>query len=632
MGALYAPRPPLERSKSGSLDYPDNYDRAMSYWRDALLRQGAEEMQACGDLQRATDYIKYLDGQYWDPDRPEFRSKYSDNTLMDQRLEAIAALSDIRPTIDISCAVEEYQAQSEIVLNVLRSVWQTQRIQSKQLREWIDHALFGTGFLKLVGCEPGEMQFSAHALGMVIPIQMEQNQLQTAEAVVYRAYKSLSYFLRKFGRDKCQDLERYSVNVMAAIQGDKYTRPNNIPEYQWSSLSPAMKRRMHLSRNTATGQGAPNSMAQPFPVIELQEIYHADNSYNDYGHPVLVKDPDKSVRDHNYHYIVPSGSPMFPRKRLTVFGGDRVLYDGPSPFWDGQYPFAMLQLNPTVWGPGGVSKYRDILPLVKTQNRLVAGVEECSIDAVNRNVITRKGAIDPLSWDRFDPSRPKQKIMLNGTANPGSDFKYMDAKQLPQYTLEAIKYLDGRINRRTGALDIQGLSRKKQQPSGEVMQTLQDAMSGPYRLECEQLESAMCEAGQLGVSRIFQFYTLDQRLRMLGPDGQTWQDYDYVAANMVPAHSPKEDHWRAFAFLIAPGTLHGAQKYQKSVIALNLRKVRDISRKSLFRILDVGLNADQEMAELKKEAAEMPPPPPKGQGRQQRMTRQERQGSGAPPV
>src|SRR5580704_7717980 len=140
MGALYAPRAPIERPKSGSYDYPDDYSK-MVYWRDAVLRQGAEELQACNDLQRANDYNGYLNGAYWDADRPEFRSKYSDNVLMDQRLEAIAALSDIRPTIDISCSVEEYKAQAEIVLNVFRSVWQTQRIQSHQLRDWIDHAL-----------------------------------------------------------------------------------------------------------------------------------------------------------------------------------------------------------------------------------------------------------------------------------------------------------------------------------------------------------------------------------------------------------------------------------------------------------------------------------------------------------
>lgn len=627
MGALYAPRAPLTRPKSGTLDFEDNYQKNMSYWRDAVLRQGAEELQACSDLQKANDYIQYLDGKFWGDQRPEWRSQYADNITMDQRLEAIAALTDMKPTVDVSCAVEDYEHQAKIGLNVIKSVWQTQRLQSRQIRDLIDHGLFGTGFLKCVACEPGEMQISAHALGNVIPVQMEGNNLQSAEAVIYRAYKSLSYFNRKWGRDKTAGLERYSVNLMQALQTDKYARPNNIPEYQWSTLSPAMKRRMHLSRNTNVNQGFPNSMVQPFPVIELQEIYHADQSYNDFGHPVLVKDPDRKVEDHNYHYIVPPGAMMFPHKRLTIFGGDLVMYDGPSPFWDGLYPFIMLMLNPTVWSPGGVAKYRDILPLVKTQNRIMAGVEETVMDAVNRNVITRKGAIDPISWDRFDPSRPKQKVMLNGTANPATDFRYMEAKQLPGYVESTVKFLESRINRRTGALDVSGMSRKKQVPSGEVLTDLQDAMSGPYRLECDQVETAMCELGQLAISRIFQFYTIDQRLKILGPDGQSWEDYDYVAENMVPASAPKEDHWRLFSFNIAPGTLHGKSQFQKKQVAIALRRAHDISLHSLYRLLDAGLNADEEISMIAKESKELPQPAPKASGRTPRPSRSQRNGS-----
>jgi hypothetical protein len=623
---MFAPRPPIERPRTGTLDYTDGYKNQILIWRQSILNQGAEEMRACGDLQRVNDYIKYLDGMPWDPSRPEWRSSYHDNVAMDQRIEAIAALTDIKPTINVSCAVDDYKHQADIVMSVMKSVWQRQRLQATKLRDLIDHSLFGTGFLKVAATEPGQMQFSAKALGNIIPIQMEGNDLQSAVAVVDRCYKSLMYFHKKFTRDKCIGLERYSVNLMDSIQGEKYMRPNNIPEYQWNPLSPAMKRRMHLSRSQQPNQGYPGSIVNPYPIIELQEIYHEDISYNDYGHPVLVKDPNRPVADHNYHYIVPAGGMMFPRKRLTIFGGDNVMYDGPSPYWDGMYPYIMLQLNPTVWAPGGVAKYRDILPLIKSMDKVGAGVEESCIDAVNRNVITRKGAIDPISWERFDVTRPKQKVMLNGTANPATDFRYMEAKQLPSYVEMWLKFLEGRVNRRTGALDITGLSRKKQQPSGEVMQGLQDAMSGPYRLECAQIEGAMIEASLLCTSRVFQFYNKDQRLKILGADGETWEDYDYVAQNMVPASAPKEDHWRLFPILVAPGTLHGGSQQQKKVVALNLRKGHDISLKSTYKILDIGLNADEEIAEIKKEAAELPQPPPK-KGRTERMTRGQRNGS-----
>ena len=620
-----APRPPIERPKSGTLDFPDQYQRRMNIWRLDLMRQGAAEMNACRDLQQVNNYIRYLDGFWWDEARPEWRSSFYDNYLAEQRIETIAALSDIRPTVQISSSLDEYKQQAEICHKVIRAEW-TRKHLDLRLCDWIDHALFGTGYWKILGYSPGVMDISAHALGTVIPIQMDGNDLQTSEHVIFRAYKSLSYWIKRFGREKSEGLERYSQGLQASMAGDKYARPDDIPEYQWSSLSPAMKRRMSIARGgTRVQSGMYASLSEPFPIIELQEIYSDDLSFNDAPHPVLVKHPDLSVEEHNYHYIVPPGQRLFPRKRLCVFAGERVMYDGPNPFWDGLYPFVQLILNPTVWSPGGISKYRDLIPLIKSINRLGAGVDETVMDAVNRTVVSRKGAVENLFWDRFDPSKPKQKILLNGVANPALDFKYMDAKQLPSYVEMWLRHLDNRTKTKSGALDISGLSRKKQVPSGDAVENMRDSLSGPLRLEGRRLEQALTEAGLMAVSRIFQFYTLDQRLRILGEDGQTYEDYDYMAQSMVPAAGPREDHWKNFAIDIAPGSMHGAPEYQKKVIALRLRQGRDLSLKGLYKALNAGFNADEEIAELKKEANELPQAPPRG--RTARMTRSSRNGN-----
>ena len=618
--ATAPPRPAIERPKSGTMDFPDAYDRKMKTWREDTMRQAAAEMNACRDLQRVGEYIRYLDGEWW-RDRPDWRSHYYDNYLADQRVESIAALTDINPVMDISCSVTEYEQQAKICHNVMRHIWVMQSMDLA-LADLIDHALFGAGFWKILAYTPGVMDVSAHAMGTVVPIQMRGNKLQSSARVLFRSYESLNYFHLRFGRDKARGLERYGVGLAASTMGDRYARPDDIPEYQWNSLSPAMRRRMWLSRG-GPQRGLYGSNIEPFPVIELQEIYDDDISYNDFGHPVLVKHPDLSVEEHNFHYIVNPGQRMFPRKRLVVFGGDKVMYDGPNPFWDGQYPFVQLQLNPCVWSPGGISKYRDLIPLVKSLNRLGAGVDETVMDAVNRTVVSRKGAVEPLMWDRFDPSRPKQKVLLNGTANPATDFRYMDAKQLPNYVEMWLRHMDSRIKTRGGQLDIDGLSRKRQVPGSDAVENMRDAMSGPFRLEGRRIETAMKEAAIMSVSRIFQFFTLSQRLRLLGEDGQTWQDYDYNAQSMIPSHMPKEDHWKLFSINVAQGSMHGSPEHQKKLLATRLRLSRDISLKSYYKMLNIGLNPEEEMEYLKAEQAELMPLPA---GRAPRLSRGQRTG------
>ena len=627
----FAPRAPVERQKSGTLDYTDQYPRKMLDWRDALKAQGAAELQACRDLQNIELLISLLDGVgWWAQGRPDWRSSFFDNVIAEVRVESLANLSDIKPAMDISCKIPEYQKQADNAHNIIRHQY-INDAQDLRVVDWIDHALFGTGYIKIVGFTPGVIRTSAHALGKIIPVQMKGNDFQSAQAVIEHDYESLMYFAQTFGWDKAQNLHRYAVSLAAALNSEQYIRPDNIPEYQWNSLSPTMKRRMYLARVVNKPQrGTYQSFANPYPVIERMEIYHNDISINDYGHPVLIKHPELSVEDHNYHYIVQPKGPLFPRKRLTVFGGDDIMYDGPNVFWDGKYPYIQLQLNPCVWAPGGISKYRDIVPLARSANRIGVGVDETVVDAVNRTVVTRKGAIDPTSWDRFDPSRPKQKVMLNGTANPTADFKYMEAKVLPPYVEMWLRFLDNAIKRRAGIIDVGGMQRKRQVPGSDTVQAMQDALSGPYRIESRYVEDGIRQAAVLEVSRVFQFYTLDQRLRILGADGATWEDFSYISNNMVPAFAPKEDWWQQFSVNVAQGSMHGAAKYRKQVIVLNLLKANKVSLKSAYDILDVGLNAEEELQQIKREMTILPPPAPahaqRGAGRQERTTRAERTG------
>ena len=282
----------------------------------------------------------------------------------------------------------------------VRHLWWRHNLDM-ELVTLVDHALFGTGFLKQVA-SPNNFLFSSHGPDTVIPVQCN-GKLQDSSAVCYRTYKSLAYFQNSFGPEKCIGLERQSMKLAQTLGTDRYTRPDGIPEYSWNSLSPRFKRRVSM-RNAPIQQQA--GSYTPFPIIELMEIYYDDWSINEFDHPVWVHHPDLTADEHNYHYIVPPGCRLYPRKRLMVFAGDRIMYDGPSPFWHGLYPFTMLQLNPCVWSPGGISKYHDQIPLVRSINRVGAGIDESVMRALNGTWVAKRGAIPEKVWDAFMPGKP----------------------------------------------------------------------------------------------------------------------------------------------------------------------------------------------------------------------------------
>jgi hypothetical protein len=620
-----SPRPNMPRYRSGSLEQSRlEHERQLCKWRDQILTQGASELENYRDFQDAERLIDYISGNVWDANRPAYRSKFYDNQIADQRREALAALSDIRPTLDIGCKVPAYKHDGEIANGYVRHLWDSEDLDLKLVR-WLDHALFGTGFMKHTAYAPGCFNFMACGLDHAFPILMEEDDVQSAAAFVYRAYKSLSYFIDAFGAEKCKGLEHESVAISRNLgsQQGQYTRPNSIPEYSWSAMSPAMKRRMAM-RNGPTRQAA--GTHTPFPILELIEIYSDDWTLNEFGKDVIVQHPDLPLEDHNYHYIVEPGRRLFPRKRLTVFAGDRVMYDGPSPFWHGQYPFTMLQLNPCVWSPGGISKYRDLIPLARSLSRIGAGVDECVVRALNGTFLTKRGAIPEAVWDAFQPGKPGQKIILNPIANPMTDFREMTSPALPPQVDMWMRFLVDSIKRRSGSVDIQGLSKKKQAPGGDTIAQMQEAQSGPFRLEGRYTEAALKRCGAQMISNIFQYTSCENRMEVLGGEGMSQQDFDWYSDSMVPAAAPREDHWKKFPMNIKQGSMHGNAKFITKQTALLLSREGKLSMEGLYEVLEFPLNVEIEKNRLAQEHQQgIGVAPPKG--RTARTSRGQRNGS-----
>ena len=173
-------------------------------------------------------------------------------------------------------------------------------------------------------------------------------------------------------------------------------------------------------------------------------------------------------------------------------------------------------------------------------------------------------------------------------------------------------------------MDVASLTGKRQVPGGDSIEQMRDSMQAQFRLEARYIEPFLRDAGIQAVSHVFQFFNAAQRLRLLGADGLTFQDFDYDPGTMIPYSQPREDHWRAFSFEIAQGSLHGASNDRNKQVAIALFRMGAISRKHLLRTLDVG-PLDQINAEIAEERATGMEAMPVG--RTPRMTRGQRTGS-----
>jgi len=618
MAIFQIPRGPVVTDRGTAPDTPDSYKNNLLRWRDAAREEAISTLNLNPEYANIHTYIDFLEGKQWNERRPRYRSGFFDNRLSEARFDRLALLTDIRPTIDVRCSVAEYTEQADVARMVVQHEWQRQKMDLS-LVSVVDHAMFGTGYWK-IGCNmPGSMTVTACGMDCVLPIQEGQD-LQDSSAVLYRTYKPLQYFRNIWG-DRANGLEKYATSAWVD-NSNQYVRPGHIQESTWNSLSPAM--RYHLGLRTMRRMPTAQHV---FPVVNLEEYWIDDPTINESSSTVLVKDPYLSQDQHNYWYEVAPRQRLFPRKRLVVFAGDEVMYDGPSPYWHGLFPFAKLVLNPIVWGPGGLSKYRDQIPLNKAINEISAATLDVCKKAVNPQVISKEGAVRDAAWQKFFPDMPGGKLKLTSVGQPNQDVVFMNPPILPAYVFLMLQqYLIPTFDRRTGRVDINALARKNQVPGGETIEQMRDSMQTAFRLESRLIERFICDAGTIAVSNVFQFYTMARRMAMLGVDGLTWSDFDYNPKTMVPATSPKEDHWRMFSMQVAPGSLHSANKDRDKQLAVSLFRLSGVSRKEMLRKLDFG-NIDQIEGEIAQERGEGMEPDATGKGRVPRLTRSARTGN-----
>lgn len=586
----------MEPEFSEDKTYRTSYEQKMLSWKEAAFEEAVRVQRMNHEYDRVPEYIQCLEGVFWDRRRPRYLSNFVDNRLAHARYSTLSLLTDIRPTIDVTSTVDAFKQQAMIAQGVIQSEW-VRRDLDLSLAAVIDGSmLFGNAFWKMTANTPGEMNFYPCGPDVVMPINPGYK-LQDSAAILFRTYKPLSYFQRIWPT-RCYNLERESTS-MPQHEGTSVEKPPHISTYTWNVLSPQMRYRLGIKGSKIQG---PNQKSGP--VIELQEYWLEDSSINTSRETVVVKDPYLGMDEHNYHYSVPPMGRLFPRKRLIVYAGNRLMYDGPSPYWHGLFPFSMLRLNPVMWSFWGLSKYRDQLPLNKAINEIGAGTMDACKRALNPQMIIQDNVINKTDVEQFFPNMPGGKLRVTNQGTAAAAIRYMDPPVLPAYVFGFLaQYLLPESDRMAGIMDTAKLMGKGQVPGGETVEQLRDNANPAIRLEGRYIEEFLKETGRVAISNIFQFYTKHQRLKILGGDGLTWEDFDYNPESMmVPDGEEREHHWRKFSMEVSPGSFISSKNQEKQ-IAIKLFQIGGISRREMLRKLDIG-NIDEIEQEVLKERME----------------------------
>lgn len=568
----------------------------------------------------ARKYIDAIEGRFWNnKKRARYKSGFIDNRLNNSRQADLALLTDTKPTIDIASKIPAYSDAAQIVQKVIQAEWLKNNMAGGLALVGDIAEIQGTGFWKIGAALPGIMQVLPCGPESVMPIQ-PQFDIQQSTGVLYETWKSLTYFRNKFPYSYASIENEVNWMDQGSAGDGRFNRPSEVPEYVWNGLAPQIKRVVGVKTGISTG----GMDLSPFRSLRMQEFWMDDQSINESRRPVLMKHPHLTLEQHNWWYWVKPGERLYPRKRLIVFAGRKCVYDGPSPFWHGLFPFACLRLNPVPHSFWGLSKYRDLLPVNQALNEIGAGIMDMIARALNPVAITKASAVAANTWNDFYPDLPGAKLFMLPNGNPTSDLRYMDPPNIPAWVVQFHQYLAGEFDRLSGTLDTLGIAKKKQVPGGDTIEQMKDSLGSIMRLKERYLETFLSQAGIQAVSNVFQYYTLPIRLRMLGADGVSMEDAEINAPNLVPDNVPKEDHWKNFAMTILPGSLHGGAKDRNKQVAISLAQHGMIPLQYLYEQMELPNPAQLfQMLTQEREAGMTPG------GKGPRMTRGQRNGKAA---
>jgi hypothetical protein len=528
-------------------------------------------------------------------------------------LDMVAAQCDIKPFWDYRTFNPKFQPQAQLA-NKLAQAWWMGRHVTLRFADVIKFALpMGTGYAHQVydpyqsgfggGYQGGDMELLPEDPRDVLPIRSGSFlSIQEAAGVMVRRERSVNWIHSKFG-DAASEVKADREGSVAQLS--KNTRFGRLMT-QLGLQSGFMENLL----SSISGRAAARPMK--IPSADLFTLYINDPTINTQRTGTWMGLHDGKLTNWSYYVpavgeLLPStGKPakdddckLYPRKRCVIFTRSARIYDDTSIYWHGMFPLAKLTLDPWPWLWLGKAPLKDLLPLHKEMQKVMR-VFSRHLDRIKRpGMAADKNAISEKGFAKIDPEMPGLKLRSNPVNGKPVEMIYEPALDpWVQWYLGALKDAQKELAGTSSAADIMALN---QLPQMDTLEAIIAAEGAINRLRSLVIEAFMSEFSMMLLMNFFQFYTKEQRIAILGPQGQTFEDFDYDPGNLIPhdiidpmpdgSPAPRAERAREFfkyfTYQIAPGSLLNSASQSEKMLYMALARAGVIDIATLLEKLNV---------------------------------------------
>lgn len=487
-----------------------------------------------GDLEKnISDNLNQFRGKQWtSKSAPTFLNNIIESSIEDK----IGKLSETRPNISVLPTVNGLDGVAQILTKAVSGVWDKRKIEYKAERVALWAAVSGVAFVGTpwnqgLGGGVGDADFvikdpraCAIDICTVNPEDADLGEYQYIED-----YVPLDVLRAEYpGRGAL-------VKPNAKISGFDAEKSNTAQSLVRGAFS-----RLFNKKDVDKVSAIPKGIIEEFYIKDRRR------SIEDNGVVPIVENLTKWAED--------KGLP-FPGGRRILRADRVILHDCYNPFWDGLPPLDMMgwKLDPeTAWGADDI---RGVKRMQQAYNRLGdAYTKSGLLNAVVR-VILDSGALSPTERNKL--SNEVGQIIEK---MPGRTLEYNVPPPLPPDIINWVERLGGLIREKMGAAEPPTAKQVPSIVTGPAIEGLQLMLQTPIRTAARRIEEFYQRIGQKLISRIFQFYTSDRIVHLIGPD-QKWMKFEFNRLNMLKDKTgnlrSKEDQQKAYSdfyFTIEPGS------------------------------------------------------------------------------
>jgi hypothetical protein len=374
----------------------------------------------------------------------------------------------------------------------------------------------GTGYAHLYYSKRlNDMMVEAEDPRDVFPIEpISYHTLQDALGVIVRKPRTPNWVKAEYGKEVRPD-----IGVTGVVG--------------WLSRSIASARNMlsgPLSKRNDTDSAIPST-----PTVFVNTMYLSDPRTNKTEKTVRMGNWDGDQPKTQWSYEVPPGQALYPFKRMVVWAGKVLLYDGPSPYWHGMFPLIKLTLNPWPKSWLGKAPLWDILTLNKSMNNLLRVVDDHAAQVAQPGVVADRN-VSKAEMNKFNSRAPGYQIRTNLASGKG--IQVINPPPLDQSLWQHIDWIEKMMQKLSGTADISQMAQLNQIPSDDTIDTIMKAMTPGIRLRSRILEGFMKEFAEQYLYSIAEFDTLTKRIAKFGPSAITKEDFDFDPHTFIPDDVP----------------------------------------------------------------------------------------------